>query len=204
VSPQNRNAPHPDLSKVADLKGAKGVSIRWVKSHGVMHGFSIVTKAPQDGFALSAQDVVDKMRDQMIKAVQFAAQLRALQKKGLSSDLIAQSAAAGVDQGGASATAPAGALRVAGSGCGGTLQRDGHVFLLLRTDAPDPGLVTRPPSVELGVRGRAGVRAATAPRGDVGRPPLLTAGQGSRRRVLRSAYRPRSCRCRPVVRSPAA
>ncbi|QUW77938.1 hypothetical protein SMIR_01185 [Streptomyces mirabilis] len=57
---------------------------------GVMQGFSIVTEAPQDGFAWSAQDVVNKMRDQMSKAVQFAAQLRASQKKGLSSDLIAQ------------------------------------------------------------------------------------------------------------------
>ncbi|WP_328757474.1 phage tail tape measure protein [Streptomyces sp. NBC_00271] len=153
-------------NKVADLKGSKGVSNKWVKSHeatikhleayakredkalrslaakrdsvatklkaaqknlaalqkswsdevksvaqGVMQGFSIVTEAPQEGFALSAQDVVNKMRDQMAKAVQFAAQLRALQKKGLSSDLIAQIAAAGVDQGGATATALAGASK---------------------------------------------------------------------------------------------
>ncbi|MFE2969922.1 phage tail tape measure protein [Streptomyces sp. NPDC059340] len=153
-------------NRVADLKGTKGVSNRWVKSHeatikhleayaakedkvlrglaakrdsvaariktaqknlaalqkswsdevksvasGVMQGFSIVTEAPQAGFALSAQDVVNKMRDQMAKAVQFAAQLRALQKKGLSSELVAQIAAAGVDQGGATATALAGASK---------------------------------------------------------------------------------------------
>ncbi|MFE2712209.1 phage tail tape measure protein [Streptomyces mirabilis] len=153
-------------NKVADLKGSKGVSNRWVKSHeatikhleayakredkalrslaakrdsvatklkaaqknlaalqkswsdevksvaqGVMQGFSIVTEAPQEGFALTAQDVVNKMRGQMQKAVQFAAQLRALQKKGLSSDLIAQIAAAGVDQGGATATALSGASK---------------------------------------------------------------------------------------------
>jgi hypothetical protein len=153
-------------NKVADLKGSKGVSNRWVKSHeatikhleayakredkalrslaakrdsvatklkaaqknlaalqkswsdevksvaqGVMQGFSIVTEAPQEGFALSAQDVVNKMRDQMAKAANFAGQLRALQKKGLSSDLIAQIAAAGVDQGGATATALAGASK---------------------------------------------------------------------------------------------
>ncbi|ELP67683.1 tail tape measure protein, TIGR01760 family [Streptomyces turgidiscabies Car8] len=147
-------------NKVADLKGTKGVSNKWVKSHeatikrleayvgkedrllrslaakrdsvasklksaqsrlaslqkawsdqvksvadGVMQGFSIVTDAPQEGFALTAQDVVNKMRDQMAKAMQFAAQLQALKKKGLSSDLIAQIAAAGVDQGGATAAA---------------------------------------------------------------------------------------------------
>jgi TP901 family phage tail tape measure protein len=153
-------------NKVADQKGHKGVSNRWVKSHeatlkhleayvrkedkvlrglaakrdsvagklrtaqsklatlqkawsdevksvaqGVMQGFSIVTDAPQEGFALTAQDVVNKMRDQMAKAVQFAAQLQALKKKGLSSDLIAQIAAAGVDQGGATAAALAGASK---------------------------------------------------------------------------------------------
>ncbi|MFI1165658.1 phage tail tape measure protein [Streptomyces sp. NPDC020801] len=80
-------------------------------SQGVMQGFSIVTQAPQEGFALSAQDVVNHMQDQMQKAVQFAAQLRALQKKGLSSDLVAQIAAAGVDQGGATAAALAGASK---------------------------------------------------------------------------------------------
>lgn len=147
-------------NKVADQKGHKGVSNKWVKSHeatikklesyaakedkvlrglaakrdsvaaklksaqsklatlqkewsdevksvadGVMQGFSIVTDAPQEGFALSAADVVNKMRDQMQKATQFAAQLQALKKKGLSSDLIAQIAASGVDQGGATAAA---------------------------------------------------------------------------------------------------
>lgn len=147
-------------NKVADLKGTKGVSNKWVKSReatikrlevyvkredkilrglaakrdsvasklksaqsrlatlqkhwsdqvksvadGVMQGFSIVTEAPQEGFALTAQDVVNKMRDQMAKAAQFAAQLQALKKKGLSADLIAQIAAAGVEQGGATATA---------------------------------------------------------------------------------------------------
>ncbi|MCI3277659.1 phage tail tape measure protein [Streptomyces cylindrosporus] len=153
-------------SKVADLKGTRGVSNSWVKSHektikkleayakkedkvlrglaakrdsvaaklktaqkklkdlqkawsdevknvsqGIMQGFSIVTEAPQEGFALTAQDVVNKMRDQQQKAVQFAAQLQALKKKGLSADLIAQIAAAGVDQGGATATALAGATK---------------------------------------------------------------------------------------------
>jgi hypothetical protein len=78
---------------------------------GVMQGFTIVTQAPQEGFALSAQDVVNHMMDQYQKAAQFAAELRTLQKKGLSADLVAQIAAAGVDQGGATATALAGATK---------------------------------------------------------------------------------------------
>jgi TP901 family phage tail tape measure protein len=153
-------------NKVADLKGHKGVSNKWVRSHeatlkhleayakkedkllrslaakrdsvasklktaqsrlatlqkawsdevksvaqGVMQGFSIVTDAPQEGFALTAQDVVNKMRDQMNKAIQFAAELQALKKKGLSSDLLEQLAAAGVDQGGATAAALSGASK---------------------------------------------------------------------------------------------
>jgi TP901 family phage tail tape measure protein len=151
-------------NKVADQRGKKGVSNKWVNSHektvkrleayaaredralrslaakrdsvaaklktaqsklatlqkewsdevksvadGVMQGFSIVTAAPQEGFALTAQDVVNKMRDQMAQATQFAAELQALKKKGLSSDLIAQIAASGVDQGGATAAALQGA-----------------------------------------------------------------------------------------------
>jgi TP901 family phage tail tape measure protein len=153
-------------NRVADLRGTKGVSNKWVTSHeatvkrleayakkedkvlrslaakrdsvasqlksaqsklkalqkqwsdqvkstadGIKQGFSIITEAPQDGFALSAQDIVNKMRDQMAKAVQFSAQLQALKKKGLSGDLVAQIAAAGVDQGGATAAALAGASK---------------------------------------------------------------------------------------------
>ncbi|MEU5477429.1 phage tail tape measure protein [Streptomyces mirabilis] len=153
-------------NKVADLKGSKGVSNKWVRAHeatikhleayaaredrvlrglaakrdsvakrikdaqkavaavqkqwsaevknvaqGIMQGFSIITAAPQQGFALTAQDVVNKMRDQMAKAQQFAAELQAAQKKGLRSDLVAQIAAAGVDQGGETAAALAGASK---------------------------------------------------------------------------------------------
>lgn len=154
------------FNKIADQKGHKGVSNRWVASHeatlrhleayaakedrvlrslaarrdsvatrikaaqkalaavqkewskevktvadGVMQGFSIVTQAPQEGFALSAADVVNNMRDQFQKATQFAAELQTLQKKGLSSTLIQQLASAGVDQGGATAAALAGATK---------------------------------------------------------------------------------------------
>ncbi|MEV6833473.1 phage tail tape measure protein [Streptomyces sp. NPDC051133] len=96
--------------KLADLQKQWSDEVKNVSS-GIMQGFSIVTEAPQEGFALTAQDVVNKMRDQMQKAVQFAAQLQALKKKGLSADLIAQIAAAGVDQGGATAAALAGASK---------------------------------------------------------------------------------------------
>ncbi|MET9083741.1 phage tail tape measure protein [Streptomyces sp. NPDC004237] len=94
--------------KLTDLQKQWSDEVKSVSS-GIMQGFSVVTDAPQEGFALTAQDVVNKMRDQQQKAVQFAAQLAALKKKGLSSDLIAQIAASGVDAGSATATALAGA-----------------------------------------------------------------------------------------------
>jgi TP901 family phage tail tape measure protein len=96
--------------KLADLKKAWSDEAKSVAS-GIMQGFSVVTDAPQEGFALTAADVVNKMRDQMAKAVQFAAQLQALKKKGLRTDLIEQIAAAGVDQGGATAAALSGASK---------------------------------------------------------------------------------------------
>ncbi|MFJ8345020.1 phage tail tape measure protein [Streptomyces sp. NPDC094153] len=96
--------------KLKDLQKAWSDEVKNVAS-GIMQGFSIVTEAPQIGFALTAQDVVNKMRDQMAQAVQFAAQLQTLKKKGLSADLIAQIAAAGVEQGGATAAALSGASK---------------------------------------------------------------------------------------------
>ncbi|MEU2859909.1 phage tail tape measure protein [Streptomyces mirabilis] len=97
-------------------KAVAAVQKQWsaeVKSvaQGIMQGVSVVTQAPQAGFALTAQDVVNHMRDQMDKVNQFAAELQAAQKKGLSSDLVAQIAAAGVDQGGETAAALAGASK---------------------------------------------------------------------------------------------
>ena len=97
-------------SKLAALQKSWSDQVK-TTADGIKQGFSIVTDAPQDGFALTSQDVVNKMRDQMAKAVAFSAQLRALQKKGLSSDLISQIASAGVDQGSATATALAGASK---------------------------------------------------------------------------------------------
>jgi hypothetical protein len=96
--------------KLAGLQKAWADEVKNVAS-GIMQGFSVVTTAPQEGFALSAQDVVNKMRDQMSRAVQFAAQLQTLKTMGLRADLIAQIAEAGVDQGGATAAALAAASK---------------------------------------------------------------------------------------------
>ncbi|MFF4823138.1 phage tail tape measure protein [Streptomyces sp. NPDC001312] len=96
--------------KLSDLQKAWSDEVKSV-SQGIMQGFSIVTEAPQQGFALTAQDVVNKMRGQMAQAVQFTAQLQTLKKKGLSAELIEQIAAAGVEQGGATAAALAGASK---------------------------------------------------------------------------------------------
>ncbi|MFI5814854.1 phage tail tape measure protein [Streptomyces sp. NPDC051643] len=95
---------------LTDLQKQWSDEVKSVAS-GIMQGFSVITDAPQEGFALTAADVVNKMQDQMAKATQFAAQLQTLQKSGLRSDLVAQIAAAGVDQGGATAAALAGASK---------------------------------------------------------------------------------------------
>lgn len=72
---------------------------------GVMQNVSIVTQLPENAVALTSQDVVANMKDQVAKAQKFAADLQKLRKEGLSSDLIQQLADAGVDQGGATAAA---------------------------------------------------------------------------------------------------
>ncbi|KIF67632.1 hypothetical protein HY68_01690 [Streptomyces sp. AcH 505] len=72
---------------------------------GIMQGTSVVTTAADDSRALNSNDVVKNMADQVAKAKAFAAQLDQLRKKGLSSDLIAQIAGAGVESGGATALA---------------------------------------------------------------------------------------------------
>lgn len=71
----------------------------------VMQNVSVITALPEGSVALTASDVVANMRDQVQKARTFAAELQALRKKGLSTELIQQIASAGVDQGGATAAA---------------------------------------------------------------------------------------------------
>ncbi|MFE8944494.1 phage tail tape measure protein [Streptomyces sp. NPDC007856] len=83
---------------------------QWTKTRddvasSVMQNVSIVTALPENAVALTSQDVVANMRDQVAKATKFAADLQALRKKGLSADLIKQLADAGVDQAGATAAA---------------------------------------------------------------------------------------------------
>ncbi|MEU1800907.1 phage tail tape measure protein [Streptomyces sp. NPDC019937] len=78
---------------------------------GIMQNATVVTGPQEDGSPVNSFDVVQHMRDQVQKARQFAANLQALKKKGLRSDLISQIAAAGVDQGGDTAQALAAASK---------------------------------------------------------------------------------------------
>ncbi|MEV0090471.1 phage tail tape measure protein [Streptomyces sp. NPDC050738] len=71
----------------------------------IMQGTSVVTAAPDESRAVNASDVVANMQAQVQKGRAFAAELDQLRKKGLSSELIAQIAGAGVEQGGATALA---------------------------------------------------------------------------------------------------
>lgn len=90
--------------KLADLQK------QWTKTRddvaaSVMQNVSVVTALPEGSVALTSQDVVANMREQVAKAQKFAADLTKLRKMHLSADLIKQLADAGVDQGGATAAA---------------------------------------------------------------------------------------------------
>ncbi|MGW2920426.1 phage tail tape measure protein [Streptomyces angustmyceticus] len=78
---------------------------------GIMENASVVTGPRDDGSAVNSFDVVQHMRDEVQQAQQFAANLQTLRAKGLSADQINQIAAAGVDQGGATAQALATATK---------------------------------------------------------------------------------------------
>ncbi|MEV7034640.1 phage tail protein [Streptomyces sp. NPDC093272] len=95
-------------SKLDDLKSS-AAQLKSSVASSIMSGASVVTQAPQEGFALSSADVVNNMNAQLQKASAFSAQLQQLKKRGLSADLLDQIAEAGVDQGGATAAALAGA-----------------------------------------------------------------------------------------------
>jgi len=95
-------------SKLDDLKSS-AAQLKSSVASSIMQGASVVTQAPQEGFALRSVDVVNNMNAQLQKAAAFSAQLQQLKKRGLSADLLQQLAEAGVDQGGATATALAGA-----------------------------------------------------------------------------------------------
>ena len=95
-------------SKLYDLKNTAAKLKSSVASR-VMQNASIVTQAPQAGFALTSQDVLNNMASEVSKSLTFSTQLQELKKRGLSADLLEQIAAAGVDQGGATAAALVGA-----------------------------------------------------------------------------------------------
>ena len=95
-------------TRLDDLKNS-AAQLKSSVAASIMQGASVVTQAPQEGFALSSNDVVNNMNAQLQKAAAFSAQLQQLKKRGLSADLLEQIASAGVDQGGATAAALAGA-----------------------------------------------------------------------------------------------
>mgnify|MGYP003945246559 FL=1 len=95
-------------SKLDDLKNS-AAQLKSSVASSIMQGAGVVTQAPQEGFALSSQDVVNNMSAELSKALAFSNQLQQLKKRGLSADLLDQIASAGVDQGGATAAALAGA-----------------------------------------------------------------------------------------------
>ncbi|NNN30729.1 phage tail protein [Streptomyces sp. S3(2020)] len=94
--------------KLDDLK-ASAAQLKDAVSSSIMSNAGIVTQAPQEGFALTAQDVLNNMTAQVSKSLTFANQLEQLKKRGLSADLLEQIAASGVEQGGATAAALVGA-----------------------------------------------------------------------------------------------
>ncbi|MGK5728918.1 phage tail tape measure protein [Streptomyces sp. URMC 124] len=88
----------------------------WTKARdeaakSIMQNATIVASAPTDGTALSSFDVVQRMRDQVQRTLEFAGNLQQLRAKGLRSDLVQQIANAGVEQGSATAQALAAASR---------------------------------------------------------------------------------------------
>jgi hypothetical protein len=95
-------------TKLDDLKNS-AAQLKDSVASSIMSGVSIVTQAPQQGLPLTSTDVVNSLNAQVQSATQFSAQLQTLKKRGLSADLLQQIAAAGVDQGGATAAALVGA-----------------------------------------------------------------------------------------------
>ncbi|MFD6275842.1 phage tail tape measure protein [Streptomyces sp. NPDC060209] len=70
---------------------------------GVLDSANITSNTT--GGAVTAQTILDTLQQKMMQAKQFASQLAALRKKGVRSDLIAQIAQAGVEQGAGAAAA---------------------------------------------------------------------------------------------------
>lgn len=94
--------------KLNDLKSS-AAQLKESIASSVMSNAGIVTQAPQEGFALTAQDVLNNMTAQVSKSLTFSNQLEQLKKRGLSAELLEQIGSAGVEQGGATAAALVGA-----------------------------------------------------------------------------------------------
>ncbi|MFJ2630827.1 phage tail tape measure protein [Streptomyces sp. NPDC087422] len=90
--------------KLSDLKKA-WTDERGSVASGIMQNASIITASPDEGRAVATTDILAQMRQRVQAAKDFASELNQLRKKGLRSDLLQQLAAAGVDQGGATALA---------------------------------------------------------------------------------------------------
>ncbi|MDX3298676.1 phage tail protein [Streptomyces scabiei] len=94
--------------KLDDLKSS-AKQLKESVTSAIMRDNSVITQAPQAGFALTSQDVVNSMSAQLSKTQEFTAQLETLKKRGLSAELLEQIAAAGVEGGSATAAALVGA-----------------------------------------------------------------------------------------------
>ncbi|MEE1838080.1 phage tail protein [Streptomyces sp. SP17KL33] len=94
--------------KLDDLKSS-AKQLRDSVASAIMRDNSVITQAPQAGFALTSQDVLNSMSAQLSKTLEFTAQLETLKKRGLSGELLDQIAAAGVEGGSATAAALVGA-----------------------------------------------------------------------------------------------
>ncbi|MBP5896309.1 phage tail protein [Streptomyces sp. LBUM 1481] len=93
--------------KLDDLKSS-AKQLKESVTSAIMRDNSVITQAPQAGFALTSQDVVNSMSAQLSKTQEFTAQLETLKKRGLSAELLEQIAAA-VSGGSATAAALVGA-----------------------------------------------------------------------------------------------
>jgi hypothetical protein len=107
------------LDKLANQRDAataklKALTKKWTDERNsvasnIMQGGSIVMQGGLNGMSLSAGDVLSNLQDKVQQAEAFAANLRKLKAMGLSSGLLSQIAAAGVDQGSETASALASA-----------------------------------------------------------------------------------------------
>ncbi|MFD7884099.1 phage tail tape measure protein [Streptomyces bauhiniae] len=93
--------------KLSDLTSSRDKLAADVKK-GILDGANITSKG-NDGLPVTANSILDGLKQDRAAAERFAKSLAALRKKGVRSDLIAQIAQAGVEQGSSAAAALANA-----------------------------------------------------------------------------------------------